>query len=798
MIVRPVAIGHPHTHRERANRRRHTADDTARVESHPRWQRAANHRPGRAGRPTRYGQGLLIRLPVLDRSQRARRNLQRRRRDGDRHRLRVGTIDPPGILRLHDRRRRAPRGGRARNRSRERIQRQPLRKRARYDRPGRGAQEAADRRRQLIRDAHLRCGRRRKRDDEGRCADGQRERRGGGIRRPGWVVGGDAQHAGFDLGRHAQHGSGRLVKDEAGRQRRIHQLPDARRGAAGAGQRLRVILAQDAVRKRGRRNLQVSLARRQPIVARQRVRGVGIHGGDVGAQIGAVGRRVAVRARRAQVIVAARVVDKAGLPRRHSRKEVAGRITRRGAARKHVTGHHTAGEVGVDRRQADAEARARNPVGVVRRDVVGDDRVRRRSGRRRAAAVKPDISGVRRDDGVVVHRHDVGSVADRERSRAGAPGRAGEIIHHIVPHRHVVGALARREIVGAEDIHAAGGVADQVVLKRDALGDHPRCMPVLIARRDHDGIAALVGDPDVLEHVAFDQHVLRILQLEGVLDRPLRRLRWRAGRPRAAGVGEVGVRGLPVDVLRAGGASVDDVVFGPHDRRPRDRDASGRPGCDRGGHFGGRGGVCFVRLTRAHARDDLVKVGAGGKRTAARHPDRGNGRRRRDNRIAPGERLAQIVATEGDVGGDEVLNHRIGAAKQHVLGRTFEVVVLDQIIAGAVEAAHRLGILANRLAVGHIGIQNARVAAVEGDAALLAENRIAMHVDPVEHQRVRHLCELGLRRIAGAERDDVAVAALVRLELEKQQLPVVGRSRRPQRGHAVGRSNLRQPHRVGR
>src|SRR6266446_5080401 len=68
-------------------------------------------------------------------------------------------------------------------------------------------------------------------------------------------------------------------------------------------------------------------------------------------------------------------------------------------------------------------------------------------------------------------------------------------------------SLARREVVGAEDVHAARRVADDVVLEGHALHDHPRRGAVLIARREDDRIARLIGDPEVLEHVAFDDDV---------------------------------------------------------------------------------------------------------------------------------------------------------------------------------------------------------------------------------------------------------------------------------------------------
>jgi hypothetical protein len=74
---------------------------------------------------------------------------------------------------------------------------------------------------------------------------------------------------------------------------------------------------------------------------------------------------------------------------------------------------------------------------------------------------------------------------------------------------------------------------------------------------------------------------------------------------------------------------------------------------------------------------------------------------------------------------------------------------------------------------------------------------IAVHVQPIEHERVGHLRQLRLGAVAGAKRDDVAVAVHVRLEFEEHQLPVVGRrSGGRQRGHVVRRFDLRQKRRI--
>ena len=121
---------------------------------------------------------------------------------------------------------------------------------------------------------------------------------------------------------------------------------------------------------------------------------------------------------------------------------------------------------------------------------------------------------------------------------------------------------------------------------------------------------------------------------------------------------------------------------------------------------------------------------------------------------APRERLGEVVAADRDVGGHEVRDRRIGSAEHDVLARGLEIVVLDQVWAGPVPAADRLAVLADRLDVGDVAVDDVRRAAVERDAALLPDDRIAMDVDAVEDQIVRDL-RCGLR--CAAERDDVAV-----------------------------------------
>src|SRR5262249_15928920 len=155
-----------------------------------------------------------------------------------------------------------------------------------------------------------------------------------------------------------------------------------------------------------------------------------------------------------------------------------------------------------------------------------------------------------------------------ERTRAGSPRRAGQIVEDVVAHHDVVGALTWRVVVDAEDVHAAGGVADDVALEGDALHHHPWRAAALVARRPDDRIAGLIGDPEVLEDVALDRQILSVLQLEEVLDRLLRGLARRAAGARGAAVDEERVGGSPVHVLGPRGAPENVVLLSAGDRRP--------------------------------------------------------------------------------------------------------------------------------------------------------------------------------------------------------------------------------------
>ena len=96
-----------------------------------------------------------------------------------------------------------------------------------------------------------------------------------------------------------------------------------------------------------------------------------------------------------------------------------------------------------------------------------------------------------------------------------------------------------------------------------------------------------------------------------------------------------------------------------------------------------------------------------------------------------------------------------------------------------------LGVLSDRFAVGNIGIDDPRITAVQRHAALLPEHRIAVDVQAIEHEIVRHLRQIGLRRVAGAQRDDVAGAALIGEKLQEHQLPMIRGRRGGERGEII-------------
>src|SRR5439155_27227515 len=79
-------------------------------------------------------------------------------------------------------------------------------------------------------------------------------------------------------------------------------------------------------------------------------------------------------------------------------------------------------------------------------------------------------------------------------------------------------------------------------------------------------------------------------------------------------------------------------------------------------------------------------------------------------RLLPRERLVEGIVVYGNIGRN-LLNVRIGAAKEHVLASPFDVVVLDSVGACAVPTGDGLGVLAYQLEVRNVGVIDPGLAA---------------------------------------------------------------------------------------
>ena len=121
------------------------------------------------------------------------------------------------------------------------------------------------------------------------------------------------------------------------------------------------------------------------------------------------------------------------------------------------------------------------------------------------------------------------------------------------------------------------------------------------------------------------------------------------------------------------------------------------------------------------------------------------------------------------------------AAEHDVLAGRFEVVVLDEVGPGPVPAADRLRVLADALAVRDVRVADRHVRGVERDAALLPDQRIAMHVDVIENDVMRNLtsefCALEPSPSWMMSPRPPWFAG----ELDVADVPVMGARRRPQR-----------------
>src|SRR5262245_13849620 len=131
-----------------------------------------------------------------------------------------------------------------------------------------------------------------------------------------------------------------------------------------------------------------------------------------------------------------------------------------------------------------------------------------------------------------------------------------------------------------------------------------------------------------------------------------------------------------------------------------------------------------------------------------------------------------MVATELDVGGNEVAYFRIGAAKHDVLSGAFQIVVDDLERAGSVPSADGLRIGADFVALGYPGIDDCSARAVERDAPPHAGGGISMDITTIDYYVVRQFRHIAF--IALAQPDQICdMNAGRRRELESRQPKVI-------------------------
>ena len=246
----------------------------------------------------------------------------------------------------------------------------------------------------------------------------------------------------------------------------------------------------------------------------------------------------------------------------------------------------------------------------------------------------------------------------------------------------------------------------------------------------------LTRRPDVLDHVAVDRHPLRILELDQVLDRPLRAARGGCpGLLGSAGVRERGHRARRFEVVAlaaGGGAAIDAVSVRTCNPAPTDDDRLAR------------GPLCGTDLGRrcrdrhdgigVHQGDDLEVMRSGRKTPGRARCRRLRGSWGRQERTAPCERLGNRVPLQLDIRRHQVGDGRVGAAEENVLTRALEVVVDDPERASAVISGDGLGISVDRLDVRYVAVQDVGPDAVQGDAALHAAIGVAVRINPVDDQ----------------------------------------------------------------
>src|SRR5262245_22006450 len=110
----------------------------------------------------------------------------------------------------------------------------------------------------------------------------------------------------------------------------------------------------------------------------------------------------------------------------------------------------------------------------------------------------------------------------------------------------------------------------------------------------------------------------------------------------------------------------------------------------------------------------------------------------------PRERLIDVVQSELDVGGDHVLNRRLGPTEHNVLPRAFQVVVDDFERPRPVPTADGLRVGADLVDVGDVRIDYRRAGGIDHYAAPDITAGVAVNIAAVDDQVVRRLRQRSL------------------------------------------------------
>src|SRR5207237_10023863 len=123
-----------------------------------------------------------------------------------------------------------------------------------------------------------------------------------------------------------------------------------------------------------------------------------------------------------------------------------------------------------------------------------------------------------------VIEHDVrGSASHQGGPPISSPGRTAYVVQQVVRDGDAMCLTAWMAVVISQDVETRGGMPDDVEAERDVFDGAPVAHPARVARREHDGIAWLCGQPVVLHDVSLDDHAPSVLQFEDVLDTRHRR-----------------------------------------------------------------------------------------------------------------------------------------------------------------------------------------------------------------------------------------------------------------------------------